>query len=102
MEEIVGDITDEFDEDEIVYSKIDESTFLFEGKTSLVDLYKVLEVDEKELEIDNKIAETLGGLIVEVAGRILRNNETIEIGKLRMVVESSDKKRVKMVKVIKL
>lgn len=102
LEEIVGDITDEFDEDEIVYSKIDDSTFLFEGKTSLVDLYKVLEVDEKELEIDNKIAETLGGLIVEVAGRILRNNETIEIGKLRMVVESSDKKRVKMVKVIKL
>lgn len=102
LEEIVGDITDEFDEDEIVYTKIDENNYLFEGKTSLVDLCKVLCIEEKELEIENNLAETLGGLIVEVAGRILKNNEFIEINGLKFVVESSDKKRIKMVKVIKL
>ena len=42
LEEIVGDITDEFDDDELIYTQIDESNFLFEGKTALVDVYKVL------------------------------------------------------------
>lgn len=99
LEEIVGDITDEFDNDKIIYTKIDESTYLFEGKTALINFIKVLDIDEDEF--DSKNAETLGGFIIEEAGRILRNNEFIEVGDLKLIVESSDKRRIKMVKIIR-
>jgi len=102
LEEIVGEITDEFDDDELVYTKISDSEYLFEGKTALVDFYKVLDISEDLLEIDTQATETIGGLIVEVAGRILKNNEHVTIGPLQLIVESSDKKRIKMVKAIKL
>ena len=98
LEEIVGDITDEFDNDKIAYTKINESTYLFEGKTALIDFIKVLDIDENELDCKN--AETLGGFIIEQAGRILMNNEYIEVGKLKLIIESSDKRRIKMVKII--
>lgn len=101
LEEIVGDITDEFDDDEVIYTKIDDNTYLFEGKTALVDFYKVMNIDEKDSEVYTSIADSLGGFITENAGRILMNNEFVVAGNLKLVVESSDKKRVKMVKVIK-
>lgn len=101
LEEIVGDITDEFDDDEIVYTKIDQTTYLFEGKTALIDFYKVIGINDKEMESMSRNAETLGGFIIENAGRILKNNEFIEVGKLKLIVESSDKKRIKMIKAIK-
>ncbi|MDG1332270.1 MAG: gliding motility-associated protein GldE [Crocinitomicaceae bacterium] len=101
LEEIVGDITDEFDDDEVIYTKIDENTYLFEGKTSLVDFYKVMNIDEKESDAYTSIADSLGGFITENAGRILMNNEFVVAGDLKLIVESSDKKRVKMVKVVK-
>lgn len=100
LEEIVGDITDEFDDDEIVYSKIDERTYIFEGRTALVDFYKVVDIDEKEFEQQKGDSETLGGFIVETAGRILRNNEFIICDNIKLIVESSDKKRIKMIKVV--
>ncbi len=99
LEEIVGDITDEFDNDRLEYTKIDENTYLFEGKTALIDFIKVLDINEKEF--DSKNAETLGGFIVEEAGKILMNNEYIEVGNLKLIIESSDKRRIKMVKVIR-
>jgi CBS domain containing-hemolysin-like protein len=102
LEEIVGDITDEFDDDEIVYTKIDESTYLFEGKTTLVDFYKVIDLDGKEFEIQKGDAETLGGFIIENAGRILMNNEFIMVENCKLIVESSDKRRIKMIKVVLL
>lgn len=102
LEEIVGDITDEFDDDEIAYTKIDDKTFLFEGKTLLVDMYKVLDIDGKEIEQSKGDAETIGGFIVEHEGRILKNNEYIIFDTIKFIVESSDKKRVKMVKTILL
>jgi len=101
LEEIVGEITDEFDDDELIYTKINDNTYLFEGKTALVDFYKVMDITEESLEIDTQATETIGGLIVEVAGRILKNNEQVTIGPIQLIVESSDKKRIKMVKVIK-
>lgn len=101
LEEIVGDITDEFDDDEVIYTKIDNDTYLFEGRTSLVDFYKVMNIDEKESDAYTSIADSLGGFITENAGRILMNNEFVIAGDLKLIVESSDKKRVKMVKVIK-
>jgi gliding motility-associated protein GldE len=102
LEEIVGDITDEFDDDEIVYTKVNDKTYLFEGKTALVDFYKVMDIQEDELDIETQAADTIGGLMIEVAGKILRNNEYVTIGNLKLIVESSDKKRIKMIKVIKL
>jgi gliding motility-associated protein GldE len=100
LEEIVGDITDEFDEDDLVYTKIDDSTYLFEGKTALVDFYKVLDIDGKDFESIKGESDTVGGFIVEQAGRILKNNEYITCGKVKLIVESSDKRRVKLIKTI--
>lgn len=100
LEEIVGDITDEFDDQEIAYTKINPTTFLFEGRTSLMDFYKIMNIDGKAIDTEKGEAESLGGLIVEKAGRIPMNNESIQIDNIRFVVESSDKKRVKMIKVI--
>ncbi len=99
LEEIVGDITDEFDNDRLEYTKIDAKTYLFEGKTALIDFIKVLDINENEF--DSKNAETLGGFIIEEAGKILMNNEFIEVGELKLIIESSDKRRIKMVKVIR-
>lgn len=101
LEEIVGDITDEFDDTEIQYTKQTDNTYLFEGRTSLNDLLKIIgEQHEEVIENARGEAETLGGLVIEVAGRILKNNEYITLGPLKLIVESSDKKRVKSVKVI--
>lgn len=102
LEEIIGEITDEFDDDDVVYTKIDDRTFLFEGKTSLVDMYKVLDIDGKAFEEDKGESDSIGGFLVEHAGKIMRNNESLVFENIKFIVESSDKKRVRMVKVIKL
>jgi gliding motility-associated protein GldE len=101
LEEIVGEITDEFDENDIPYTKLDDSTFNFEGRTSLNDFYKIIESEGNEFNSIKGDAETLGGLIIEQAGRILKNNEYIIIGDYKLIVVSSDKKRIKTVKVLK-
>ena len=100
LEEIVGDITDEFDEEDLVYSKVDEHTFIFEGRTSLMDFYKVSKIENDLFESLKGDAETLGGFVIEQAGRILKNNEFIIVGKIKIIVESSDKRRIKTLKVI--
>lgn len=100
VEEIVGDITDEFDDEELNFKKLDDSTFVFEGRTALIDLYKVLDVDGKEFEVLKGESDTLGGFIVENAGRILKNNEYFICSNFKLIVESSDKKRIKSVKVV--
>jgi len=100
LEEIVGDIADEFDDEEIVYTKIDDQTYLFEGRTALVDFYKVLDIDGKEFDLQKRDSDTLGGFIVEQAGRILKNNEFIVFETFKLIVESSDKRRIKMVKIV--
>lgn len=100
LEEIVGEITDEFDDDEISFEKIDENTFVFEGRTTLNDFYKVIGNDGKEFEAVKGDAETIGGFIIEQAGRIMKNKEFIVQGNFKLVVESSDKRRVKSVKVL--
>ena len=100
LEEIVGDITDEFDEDEVSFTKVDDSTYLFEGRTALIDFYKILEIEGKDFESIKGESDTLGGFIVENAGRILKNNEFFICGDFKLIVASSDKKRIKMVKVV--
>jgi putative hemolysin len=100
LEEIVGDITDEFDDHEITYTKLDDQTFIFEGRTSLNDFYKVIgETYQASFEEAKGEAETIGGLVLEQAGRILKNNEYIFIDEVKFIVESSDKKRMKTIKI---
>ena len=101
LEEIVGDITDEFDDDDLIYTKVDENTFIFEGKTPLVDLYKVLDIDGKSFEQVKGESDSIAGFLIEQSGKILRNNEIFEFENIKFIVESSDKKRVKTVKIIK-
>lgn len=100
LEEIIGDITDEFDEEDVVVKRINEHEFLFEGRTSLIDFYKVLEIDGKEFESMKGDSDSLGGFMIENAGRILRNKESIKVDNIKLIVESSDKRRIKSIKVI--
>ena len=100
LEEIVGEITDEFDEEELVYSRIDDGVYIFEGRTSLMDFYKASKIEPEAFEKIKGDAETIGGFVIEQAGRILKNNEFIEVEKCKIIVESSDKRRVKTLKVI--
>jgi gliding motility-associated protein GldE len=100
LEEIVGDISDEFDVDELIYSKLDNNNYVFEGKTPLVDFYKVLKIDGEIFEDSKGESDTLAGFIIEQAGKILLKNEIVEFDGYSFVVESADKRKVKRIKVI--
>jgi gliding motility-associated protein GldE len=100
LEEIVGEITDEFDVDEISYSKLDDNTYIFEGKTPLVDFYKVLEIEGNSFEEVKGESDTLAGFIIEQAGKILLKNEKLTFDNINFIVESADKRKVKRIKVI--
>lgn len=101
LEEIVGDITDEYD-DEIVINRIDEDTVIFEGRTPLMDFYKTMEIDGTNFEAQKRDSETLAGFMVQKAGKILRNNEYLIVDNIKLIVESSDKKRIKSIKSVVL
>jgi len=98
IEEIVGDITDEYDDEDIFYSKLDESNYVFEGKTPLVDLYKILEIDGANFEEAKGESDTLAGFILEVTGKIPSKNERIKFENYVLTVEAADKRRIKRVK----
>lgn len=100
IEEIVGDIQDEFDDFSVNYSQIDDKTFIFEGKTNLKDFCKVIDIDEEFLEKNKGEAETLAGLILESIGMFPKINQTINFGKMSLKVEALEKKRIKQVKVM--
>jgi gliding motility-associated protein GldE len=100
LEEIVGDITDESDDEESSYKKLSNNVYLFEAKTHLNDFYRIINATEDEFEDAKGEAETIGGLILELKGEIPEKREMIRFGKFTFVVESSDKRRIKQVKVI--
>jgi len=99
IEEIVGDISDEFDGDNTNYSKIDDKNYLFEGKTNLKDFYRVLDVDEELFELKKGEAETLAGFILEILGNFPQKGQKIDFENCRFTIEIVDKKRVKQIKV---
>ena len=99
LEEIVGDISDEFDAEELSYSKLDENNYVFEGKTPLVDFYKVLQIDGNVFEDHKGESDTLAGFIIEQAGKILLKNEKIVFENYTFIVEAADKRKVKRIKV---
>jgi gliding motility-associated protein GldE len=99
IEEIVGDINDEFDDDDLQYSKIDENNYIFEGKTTIKDFCKVLDdEDEAIFEEEKGESETLAGFILEVSGRFPKNGEKINFKNYTFTIEALDKKRIKQVK----
>ena len=99
IEEIVGDISDEFDDEDLVYSKLDDNNFVFEGKTPLNDVYRVLDIDGSELEQSKGEADTLAGLVLELSGKIPKKNEKIKLNSFTFTVDAADRKRIKRIKV---
>jgi gliding motility-associated protein GldE len=99
IEEIVGEINDEFDDEEVDYKKLDEHNYLFEAKTSLNDFCRVFDVDVSFFEKAKGESETLGGLLIELFGRIPNSNEEISFEHFLFRVQSVDTRRIKKIKV---
>ena len=102
IEEIVGDINDEFDDEDLQYSKVDENTYIFEGKTTIKDFCRVLDdEDEAIFEQEKGESETLAGFILEISGKFPKKNEKITFKNYTFTIEALDKKRIKQVKATK-
>lgn len=100
VEEIVGEINDEYDDDEdIIYTQLDENTFIFDGKTSLHDFCKIAEVPFDAFNEVKGESETVAGLLLALFSRIPRVGEDVSYGRFHFTVESADFKRVKRVKI---
>jgi gliding motility-associated protein GldE len=99
IEEIVGDISDEFDDEHLNFSQIDENNFLFEGKINLKDFYRIINVDENLFESRKGEAETLAGFILEILGNFPKKNQKIAFENYVFTIETVDNKRIKQIKV---
>ncbi|NDK54701.1 gliding motility-associated protein GldE [Pontibacter sp. BT213] len=99
VEEIVGEINDEFDDDEVFYSQLDKNTFIFDAKTSLHDFCKIAEVPFDVFDDVKGESESVAGLVLALFSRIPKPGETINYGPFHFTIESADNKRVKRVKI---
>jgi gliding motility-associated protein GldE len=99
LEEIVGEITDESDEDQLLFRKLDEKTYIFEAKILLNDFCKVLNINEELFEEVRGESETLAGLILELTGEIPQKDQVIKYGDFIFRIESADRRRIKEIRV---
>jgi putative hemolysin len=99
IEEIVGEITDEFDSEDLPYSKLDDKNYVFEAKTSLNDFCKILGKDNSIFAEVKGDSDTLAGLLLELKGEIPEKNSSIVYKNFTFKVESADKRRIKRIKV---
>jgi len=100
IEEIVGDISDEFDDEDLIFSKLDDLNYVFDGKTALKDFYRVTKIDdEEEFEAKKGESETIAGFVLEISGSFPKQGEKVLFNKYQFIVESLDKKRLKRIKV---
>lgn len=100
IEEIVGEINDEFDDDDLIYSKLDEHNYVFEGKISLNDLSRKLAINSDIFELPNgRDADTLAGFLIEHTGTIPKKGEEVKYKDYIFTVESADNRKIKRVKV---
>lgn len=100
IEEIVGEITDEFDEDDdVFYRKIDSNTYVFEGKTSLNDVCKILQIDQSIFDAVKGESESLGGLLLEINQKLPNAGEKIKFEHFLFTIVAVDQKRIKRVRV---
>lgn len=98
IEEIVGEINDEFDSEDIDYLKIDDSTYIFPAKTHLNDVYKIIEEAIVFEEIKGE-SESLAGVVLELFSRMPKIGEQITFKNFLLSIENVDKKRIKKVKI---
>nr|WP_235856405.1 gliding motility-associated protein GldE [Allomuricauda oceanensis] len=100
IEEIVGDISDEFDDEDLVFSKLDDHNYVFDGKTALKDFYRVVKIEEEdEFESQKGESETIAGFVLEISGSFPKIGEKVLFKDYQFIVESMDKKRLKRIKV---
>ncbi len=100
IEEIVGDISDEFDDEDLIFSRLDDFNYVFEGKTTLKDFYRVVKIEnENDFEDRKGEAETIAGFVLEIAGNFPRKGERILFNDYQFSIESLDKKRLKQIKI---
>lgn len=100
LEEIVGEISDESDEEKPLYHQLDDKSYIFEGKILLNDFYKILNIEGNPFEDVRGESETLAGLILELTGEIPSKNQVIEHGNFQFCIESADKRRIKEIRVL--
>ena len=101
IEEIVGDISDEFDDDELIYSKLDDFTFIFDAKINLKDFYKVIDLEEEGIfERSKGESESIAGFVLEIAQVFPKVGQVIKFEGYQFVIESVDRKRIKRIKII--
>ncbi len=99
IEEIVGDINDEFDDEDLSFTKIDDNNYVFEGKTTIKDFCKVLDDEDEEIfEREKGESETLAGFILEISGKFPKKGEKINFKNYTFTIEALDKKRIKQIK----
>ena len=99
LEEIVGEINDEYDEEEKNYVRVNNNTYIFEGKTLLSDFYKTLDIDSEEFEDIEGDADTLAGLLLEIKGEFPKINEKIEYSNFTFQVLKMDERRIMKIEV---
>jgi putative hemolysin len=95
LEEIVGEISDESDDDELLYRKLDKNKYTFEGKILLNDFYKILEIEDDIFEEVRGESETLAGLILELTGVIPETGKTVQYGNFLFRINLADRRRIK-------
>lgn len=100
VEEIVGEINDEFDEPDTLHERIDERTVIFDGRTLLSDFYKIMDLDSDDFEAAAGEADTLAGLLLEVKGEFLQLHEKIECNGISFEVMQKDKRRLAKIKAV--
>jgi putative hemolysin len=101
LEEIVGEINDEFDTDaeQVLYTRLSDTTWVFEGKTTLNDMCRVLGIDDRIFDEAKGESESLAGLVLELAGKIPAAGESFTLGGFRFQVDAADKRRIKKVRI---
>ncbi len=99
IEEIVGEISDEFDDEDLIFSKLDDSTFVFEGKTALKDFYKAIKLEDPKMFEEHKgESETMAGFLLEISRGFPKKGEVIKFHKYTFTVEGFEGKRINQIK----
>ncbi len=99
IEEIVGEISDEFDDDNLEYSKLDDFNYVFEGKTPLNDFYRILDINGEEFEKYKGESDSLAGFIIEITGEIAKKNEEFKFSNFKFKIENVNERRITRIKV---
>ena len=99
MEEIVGEIRDEFDTDDQLYSQLDDDTYVFEARAQLTDLFRTINIEPEVLDAFRGEADTVAGLILEQLERMPLKGETLQTGPISWTIEACDRRRIVRVKV---